>query len=328
MKQKPDNPNRNHIPAGIKEQDLIESIRKSGYPLQSVVADRLVKRGFDVTEEWGYSDRDTGEPRTLDVIASLDQRFDLRAPVRPGILLMIECKKSDHPYIFFRAVTDPDMGWFPAIFGLPHSGVSLREKSPSKNPIRNELVSASQALGLSEFPFISKDAERVASFSQARPNGKKIELSGTEPFNSLILPLAKAADHAKAVYGHMHGRAKDTVFARAVFSVALLDAPMILIEGPDRVHEPVCAPWVRIVRQEPDIDRVTGDATFKHYAIDAVYADFFDEYLEKQLFPFAREFANRSAELGEVFLYGGEVPSLDSWNWKEIQKLSGAPVRP
>ena len=59
----------------------------------------------------------------------------------------------------------------------------------------------------------------------------------------------------------------------------------------------------------------------------AVHIDFFDEYLEEHLSPFAQEFARRSEKLGEVFLDGGEVPNLDSWSWNEIQKWSGAPAR-
>jgi len=188
MNQKPNNPKRNAIPAGIGEADLIKGIDKSGYPLQSVIAQRLVKRGYNVTEEWGYSDPDSGEPRSLDVLASADQRFDLRAEITPGVVIMIECKKSEHPYIFFRMVTRPDMFWFPFIFGLPFGGVSLREKNSSIISDRHELVSASQALGLSELPFVSLGTDRAASFSQAIPRGQnRVDLSGSDAFNNLIL---------------------------------------------------------------------------------------------------------------------------------------------
>ncbi len=327
MKQKPSNPERNRIPTGIREADLINGIEKSGYPLQSVVADRLVKRGFNVTEEWGYSDRDSGDTRSLDVLASSEGRFDLRAEVIPGIVLMIECKKSEHPYIFFRMVTRPDMLWFPSVFGLPYGGVSLWEKNSSKNPERHELVSASRALGLCELPFVSLGTDRAASFSQARPNGNKVELSGANPFNSLVLPLSKAADHARSVYGHAHSPDNSGVFARAALSVAVLDAPMILVEGPDRVAEPVYTPWVRIVRQEPNVAPLSGDTPFRHSAIDAVHIDFFDKYLEDHLTPFAQQFSHRAKNLGEVFIDGGEVPNLESWSWNEIRKWSGAPAR-
>jgi hypothetical protein len=84
MKQKPGNPERNRVPAGIREPDLIKGIEKSGYPLQSVVADRLAKRGFYVTEEWGYSDRDSSEARSLDVLATSDLILDRMATVVPG----------------------------------------------------------------------------------------------------------------------------------------------------------------------------------------------------------------------------------------------------
>jgi hypothetical protein len=180
---------------------------------------------------------------------------------------------------------------------------------------------------LSELPFVAQWPDRAASFSQAIPHGKnRVDLSGTEAFNSLILPLSKAADHARSVYSY--GPRYSPVFPRAALSVALLDAPMILIEGPDRVLEPIYTPWVRIVRQEPNVDRFGGNTPFRHYAIDAVHIDFFDDYLEKHLSPFAQEFARRSEGLGEVFLEGGEVPNLDNWNWNEIRKRSGTPPVP
>lgn len=223
-------------------------------------------------------------------------------------------------------VTSPDTVWFPSIFGLPHGGVSLKE---SKDPARHQIVLASRALGLSELPFVSLATDRAASFSQAIPHGKdRVDLSGADAFKNLILPLSKASDHARSVFGHGHGPEFSTVFARAAFSVAVLDAPMILIEGPDRTFDPVYSPWVRVIRQEPNIDRIGIDTPFRHYAIDAVHIDFLDEYLEKNLFPFAQEFALRAEKLGEVFLDGGEVPNLHRWKWNEIQKWSGAPPRP
>jgi hypothetical protein len=245
MNQKPNNPERNRISRGIGEADLINGIEKSGYPLQSVVAQRLVKHHFNVSEEWGYSDRDSGEPRSLDVLASSDQPSDGRAEVVPGIVIMIECKKSEHPYIFFKMVTRPDMAWFPSVFGLPHSGVSLREKKSSAISERFELVSGSRALGLSELPFTSLVTDKAASFSQAIPRGKKVDLSGADPFNSLVLPLSKALEHAKSVYRYGPGPGYSVVFARAALLVAVLDAPMILIESPDQVAEPIYTPWVR-----------------------------------------------------------------------------------
>jgi len=179
-------------------------------------------------------------------------------------------------------VTSPDTVWFPSIFGLPHGGVSLKE---SKDPARHQIVLASRALGLSELPFVSLATDRAGSFSQAIPHGKdRVDLSGADAFKNLILPLSKASDHARSVFGHGHGPEFSTVFARAAFSVAVLNALMILIEGPDRTFDPVYSPWVRVIRQEPNIDRIGIDTPFRHYAIDAVHIDFLDEYLEKNCF--------------------------------------------
>ena len=43
------NPNRNQLPAGIDETELIKAIESSGYPLQGIVASKL-KDYFGVTK--------------------------------------------------------------------------------------------------------------------------------------------------------------------------------------------------------------------------------------------------------------------------------------
>jgi hypothetical protein len=235
---------------------------------------------------------------------------------------MIECKRSEHPYIFFRMVTRSEMLWFPSVYGLPHLGVSLREGNSSKNPPRQEIVTASRALGLSELPFVFEGPDRVASFSQANLKGRRVELSGADAFRNLALPLSKAADHPRLVYSHAHGTGDTTVFPKAALAIALLDAPMILIEGPDRFVETTYTPWVRIVRQEPNVDPLKGEIPFRQFAIDAVHIDFFEEYIEKHVNPFTMEFARRSEQLREVYIDGGEVPNLDHWHWSEIRKWS------
>ena len=62
------NPPQNTLPKNLPWDRLQESVARSGYPLQSVVAAQL-KGVFAVTEEWGFPDRTTDEHRTLDVFA-------------------------------------------------------------------------------------------------------------------------------------------------------------------------------------------------------------------------------------------------------------------
>jgi hypothetical protein len=75
----------------------------SGYHLQTVVARQLSGSGV-VTEEWSYRDRISGEPRPLDVFAHRRLKAgSVKCDI--SLNLLIECKKSDLPYIFFEAAT-------------------------------------------------------------------------------------------------------------------------------------------------------------------------------------------------------------------------------
>ena len=99
------NPPTNIIPEWVNHPTLIDAIEKSGYPLQGVVAEKLKAAGFDISEEWGFLDKETNAHRSLDLIA-WRKLADDKDPIDPRLELLIECKRSVHPYVFFRKVSD------------------------------------------------------------------------------------------------------------------------------------------------------------------------------------------------------------------------------
>jgi hypothetical protein len=82
MLQSEGNPELNRLPEGITDGQLEMAVRLSGYPLQRVVAEQLLE-AFEVTEEWGYVDRESNDRRTLDVFAYKN----LRDTARPWLSL-------------------------------------------------------------------------------------------------------------------------------------------------------------------------------------------------------------------------------------------------
>jgi hypothetical protein len=72
----------------------------SGYPLQGMAARKLLRHGFEVIEEWGYADRDTQEPRSLDIAAHL-ALVDRVESVKPHLSLLVECNAVDAVHIDF-----------------------------------------------------------------------------------------------------------------------------------------------------------------------------------------------------------------------------------
>src|SRR5258708_36050631 len=119
MKHGTENPPENVLPAGIVDAQIEEAVRRSGYPLQSVVAAAVRGQRFSVQQEWSYVDADTGGARSLDLLALQDlYGLESQRRVRPILALLIECKQSALPYVFFRAEAPTWLPNLPAIVGL------------------------------------------------------------------------------------------------------------------------------------------------------------------------------------------------------------------
>ena len=311
MRTSENNPTSNQLPQGIKVDELTEAIELSGYPLQGIVASKL-KDKFSVTEEWGYIDSDTKEHRCLDLFAYHPLAEDGLGSVKPSVVLLIECKRSRHPYIFFQEVVNRHIDYFPTIAGLTRGSVELQDGT---NKSSREFPVAS-VLGLDTHPFVNPGPSRCATFSNAIPNKNRIDLSGEEPFNKIVLPLIKAHDHAYQYY-KLPGK-QSILFPKMLICLCVMDASMILVESPEKPDDPLMVPWVRIVRHEA-VEDSRNQRAYKFYSIDAVHVDYFDEFLNQNLLPFANEFKQHAIEAEEILFRGGEVEDLNSWDWKQIR---------
>jgi len=316
MKTTANNPKSNKLPAGIEDENLVKAILSSGYPLQGVVARKLSKQ-FTITEEWGFIDRDSQDHRSLDVVAYKPLYNDSCNSIHPGLFLLIECKRTNHPFIFFRNVTEKSIPGFPSISGLINRRVSIHNQAGNSSTEAH----GCDALGLGEHDFIKTMPPRCSAFSKAVPSGKRVELSGTDPFNSIVLPLVKAIDHAFQLQKVDSRPAR--LFPILLLCITVLDAPIVLVESPELASEPVLAPWVRIVRQEASQGTQRLEP-YRYYAIDAVHIDFFDEFINNHLMPFAEEYGRRAIAFEDILMNGGEVPNISNWQWNDIKPSTKA----
>jgi hypothetical protein len=113
MDKTENNPAANSIGPSVNESTLVESIVTSGYPLQGVVASKLTK-SFNVVDEWGFMDGD--QSRSLDIFAH--RKLNGFARLKPSVTLLVECKRSFQPVIFFKNVVDRKITSFPTINGV------------------------------------------------------------------------------------------------------------------------------------------------------------------------------------------------------------------
>jgi hypothetical protein len=292
----------------MNEPTLIHAIETSGYPLQGVVADKL-KSAFGVTEEWGYIDRDTHEHRSLDVFAF--KRLLTDGDVQPSLVLLIECKRSIHPYVFFRDVVDRQIPRFPQIAGLTRSAVTIHESSGQ----RLRETTGAAMLGLAELPFVRPGPPHCCAFTMAIAQGDKVSVSGTDPFNSVILPLVKAMDHAASLYKPDSDTTR--LYPTLLLGVSVLDAPMLIVNSPREASAPVLMPWVRVRRQEAQPDR--DGIQYMHYAVDVVHVEFFDQFIVEHLTPFTDQFVSRARKQSTILFKSGTVANLDNWHWDKVQ---------
>ncbi|MFI8296890.1 hypothetical protein ACIGCZ_13180 [Streptomyces nigra] len=284
MEVSPENPAENQLGAGVKEEDLLKAVAASGYPLQAVAVDLIASNLFsdqsvlEVQEEWSYIDEDTGEFRNLD--AYISRQFDHigRGHIRPHLTMLVECKKSELPFVFF--LRQAPCGDFPRLIGMPHQQLGLRfpgdATANGTGPITIGMH-LSHVLGLSEVPF-SLEPPRAIAMSKAVRKSGSIELTGEETFRGIALPLMKAFKHFSRVCQPKPEHCYYDV--RAVFPVAVVRAPMIGVQVIEGEPKMTALPWVRVVRVEPSTERFrSGYAEL--YAMDVVHEAYLEAYTKK-----------------------------------------------
>ena len=285
-------------PEGFSVDQLTRAINTSGYPLQSKVADVIAQastdRGsrFRVQEEWPYLDVRTGQLRAMDLLAQRilwdpESEHDLK--VRPFLTLVVECKRSSAPYVFFEA-RNALATRFPVIAGLRNDEMQVDWMGRTQG--RDILA----VLSMHSHPFLAAPAVASVSFTKVVRKGDGAELTGSEPFLSLVEPMLSATTYLVKESRPSDGQ--HLVDASMVVPVAVVDAPMILatFDAGDLSLEDVDR--VRVIRADVGSEPVhTGWAPAT--ALDVVHFDHLADYLATDLFPFAELFGERCVRIHE-----------------------------
>lgn len=200
--------------------------------------------------------------------------------VRPTLNLLVECKRSDLPYVFFLSEQQVWTPRCPVIAGLACEEVNVSTDDDGSTWTYDVL----KILGVDQHRFLRSDVPCATTFARCERQGSKLRLSGAEPYNSLVHPLVKALEHFRAieappttaVYFDLH-------FA---MGLAVLDCPMVAVPA-DPAADRLMVPWVRIPRHRG----MEGVRSYEHrrnvYGLDVVHVAFLDTYIEQHLLPFA-----------------------------------------
>lgn len=280
------------LTAGVTAKELREGIAKSGYPLQATVADIIRSsplselHSFDIQEEWAFIDRDTEQARSIDILVDAAFRFDYQNPksrLRTRLNLLIECKQSDFPYIFFLRQPPPNArNDFPEIVGLDSE--TLRVFSPAMQEEGTETDSFScwmdvrDALEFKSIPFFGSPTLSAISFARAVRRGPKLEITGEDAYRSLTLPLLKAADHLRSLGQPQPNH--PLYFPRLVINIAVVRAPMIGVFPAHGETDLIALPWVRVSHLEPTMGgNGKRDLNGSIRYFDVVHESFLAKYL-------------------------------------------------
>jgi hypothetical protein len=294
MQQSNNNPAANAMPAGISDEAFLAAVSASGYPLQTRVATELSAEGFAVQEEWSYLDGDT--------LRALDCRADYQlddwvgdAHVYPSFNLFIECKRSDLPFVFFEAAT-LHAEWDSVIpfAGLANDVVSVEGMD----------VTPGECLSLKTLPFAGGPEAWCSTLSKMHRTGAKLELSGSEIYNGIVIPLIKAVDHAKRV---AKPRASFRYFELGlIVPTCVVDAPMVVTSSGGNDLKGSLVPWVRLLRHEAveGFDPEKPSAPDRVIGIEFVHFAFVHEWIESYVVPSAKEFAIRALKHHNVLSSG------------------------
>jgi hypothetical protein len=314
MEAVPNNPVSNVLGPGLTDETVSNAIKESGYPLQLSVA-RTLRDDFSLVEEWGFSDPETGAVRTIDLVAS-KELYDWKGPqprVRPALNLIIECKQSELPYVFFQAGAKCWLPDFPLVSGLRSNLIVITSDDDPSTWSHRPL----DLLEVHRHPFLVDGPRFCVTFSKCVRKGSDIVLSGSDPYQSIMFPILKAVCHfdsmqrppATAHYFDCH----------LVIGLAILDAPMVAVEMTDSGSESRLVPWVRVVRHEP----CEGEHEYDRYhafGVDVVHKDYLRNYIREHVLPFADEFSRLVLKHGSVLAEcRGFVPGMRKSGWTGIE---------
>ncbi|MFG1884478.1 hypothetical protein [Micromonospora sp. NPDC049102] len=318
------------LPDGISREGLLEAVLRSGYPLQTAIADTLEKiwERFDsfrlIQEEWAFVDGESGQIRSIDLFAELELPTEVeRTAVAPALNLLVECKQSELPYIFFTRPNSPELHYsFPQIAGLKHKEIEFFFEADGELNGASYLMSIHDTFAFWDIEFFGEPAPNALSIAKVlRKAGGKLELTGEEAYRAITLPLVKAADHL----AERCAPTAETEFfqCRFIICLAVLRAPMFSVMRANGADHLVPTRWVRGCRLEPPTESMhpASSSTVRHF--DMIHEDFLPEYMEK-LIESVKIVGERIASQGAVVASGRAIEGhreADGESWIDMRAV-------
>ena len=104
---------RNNTEGKDEIERIKEDIEKSGFPLEIEVSQILEMHGWKANNQQYYLDQDEGKRRTIDIIAHVADHSQVGDYTPFHVSLVIECKSSSKPWVFWTTQKDKEIFSFP-----------------------------------------------------------------------------------------------------------------------------------------------------------------------------------------------------------------------
>lgn len=250
------------------EADVLEAVGKSGYLLDQEVATVLEDLGFHVQTSWPFEDPDAGESRELDVWAI--RRIIHDPPLQLFLELFCECKSGEErPFVFLsRRKGQIDQSVCPAHYVFPHD---IYEE-PMPNGSRE--VKAFAYFDAAQHHHWCRDSKKAVQFAKIVRNRNQWEAQHDGIYNAILMPLAKALAHRKAVLRSQNNP------LHLCFPVVVLKSPIYLIDTAQKPLRAERVPHVSFFRRL-DSSTVKGE-----YIVDFVTLDGLADFLKTKVIPY------------------------------------------
>ena len=173
----------------ISEDEMIESIMRSGYLLEQRVSPIFEKKGFMVNVNDSYQDLETKKSREIDLRAF--EIFDLAAEGNEGILVNVfaECENNPQPLVFFQNESNQKI--YNSFEDLKITGSPLYIEPKSKHKDIAEYLSFQQF----HHYCLNNIYTQYCSFHQTKQKEKKWVASHNDQHHNTFVNLIKCLKH-------------------------------------------------------------------------------------------------------------------------------------
>lgn len=276
-------------------EQIKEALESSGYIHEQRVADRLAALGLQVEVNWIYTDSDEDKARELDVRAFMFNPASSGGGV--AIELLIECKSATSPFILLAhdrfssdKLRSPAHHAFPKPYYQKHTRRDLRGVQHTVT----ELRPAYDHFSLYDVDPQTSGPLICTQFCRVARDGKKVAASHSDSYNSLVLPLAKAAGIRKKRWASLRR-------GEGAGPVVTLVYPIALVGG--RVLE------ARALAEDvllTDVGFGTLVRKFERYIDGDLFLSFvssrsLEQFLQEVVFPYADALRERIEASPEAF---------------------------